>query len=283
MDRELVLAVLAILLGGGALTAAGWWPRAATGAARDISCERRAWRRIWLPLTPALVTLGALAGWALREPQDAERVPNPLLLLALPFVAILLRAVWRAGQSLAAANDDYAAAAAGLLRPRVIVSPRIVAVLDDAALAAALAHEQAHVRHRDPLRLWLAQIATDLLWPWPAAAHRLLGWKCALEFARDDEARRAGVAGPDLAAAIVAALRLTRVAAPTGVATLGADETFVKRRIERLLRPLELKSAPPRWSAFWMLLPIGLGIGLAVIAGTTFGEQAVRSLFAALG
>ena len=37
MDRELVLAVLAILLGGGALTAAGWWPRAATGAARDIT------------------------------------------------------------------------------------------------------------------------------------------------------------------------------------------------------------------------------------------------------
>ncbi len=281
MDRELVLAVLAALLGGSALTVAGWWPAGAAVAARDHACERRAWRRIWLPFTPALMTLGALAGWALNEPQDAERVPNLLLCAAIPFVVIFLRAGWRAVRSLRACNDDYAAATVGLIRPRVMVSPRIVKVLDAAVLAAALAHERAHVRHRDPLRLWLAQIATDLLWPWPAATGRLLSWKRALEFARDDEARLAGVAGPDLAAAIVAALRLTRAEAPCTVATLGADEAFVKRRIERLLRPLDAQSPQWRWDA-WTLVPVVLGIGLAMLAGTTFGEHAVRSLFAAV-
>jgi hypothetical protein len=227
------------------------------------------------------VTIGALAGWALNEPQDAERVPNLLLWAALPFVIIFVRAGWRAVRSLRACNDDYAAATIGLIRPRVMVSPRIVKVLDAAVLAAALAHERAHVRHRDPLRLWLAQIATDLLWPWPAATGRLLAWKRALEFARDDEARLAGVAGPDLAAAIVAALRLNRAAVPPAVATLGAEEAFVKCRIERLLRPLDTQSPQRRWDAPWTLVPVVLGIGLALLAGTTFGETAVRSLFAA--
>ncbi len=166
MDRELVLAILTALLGGGALTLAGWWP-AEADAAPDCSCERRAWRRIWLPLAPSLVTLGALAGWAINEPQDAERVPNLLLWAALPFVMIFLRTGWRAVRALRATNDDYPAATVGLIRPRVVISPQIVQVLDAAVLAAALAHERAHVRHRDPLRLWLAQIATDLLWPWP--------------------------------------------------------------------------------------------------------------------
>jgi hypothetical protein len=282
MDRELVLAVLAALLGGGALTAGGRWPRAAADLPEDSSCERRAWRRVWLPFAPALITLGALAGWALKEPRDAERVPNPLLWAALPFVAILLRAAWRAGRSLAAANEDYAAAAVGLIWPRIVVAPRIVEVLDDAALAAAVAHERAHVRHRDPMRLWLAQIATDLLWPWPTAACRLLSWRRALELARDDEARLAGAAGPDLAAAIVAALRLTRGAAPPAVATLGADEAFMKRRIERLLRPLEVPPPQLRWNTSWMLVGVVLGIGLAVMTGLMFGEQAVRTLFAAI-
>jgi len=282
MDRELVLAVLAALLGGGALTVAGWWPADAAGPAEEHACEHRAWRRIWLPFTPALMTLGALAGWALNEPQDAERVPNVLLWTALPFVAIFLRTGWRAVRSLRASNDDYPAATVGLVRPRVVVSPRIVQVLDAAVLAAALAHERAHVRHRDPLRLWLAQIATDLLWPWPAATRRLLSWKHALEFARDDEARLAGVAGPDLAAAIVAALRLTRAEAPAAVATLGSDDAFVKRRIERLLRPLDPPPPQLRWDASWTLVPVVLGLGLAMLAGTAFGEQVVRTLFAAV-
>ncbi len=282
MDRELVLAVLTALLGGGALTLAGWWPAAAPDAAENYSCERRAWRRIWLPFAPALVTLAALAGWALNEPQDAERVPNLLLCAALPFVVVFLRAAWRAVRSLRAGDHDYAAATVGLIRPRIMVSPRIVKVLDDAALAATLAHERAHARHRDPLRLWLAQFATDLLWPWPAATGRMLSWKRALEFARDDEARLAGVAGPDLAAAIVAALRLTLAAAPPAAATLGADEAFVKCRIERLLRPLDVRSPQLRWDASWMLVPAALGIGLAVMAGTAFGELAVRTLFAAV-
>src|SRR3984885_3279748 len=41
----------------------------------------------------------------------------------------------------------------GLFRPRVYVSTGAVAILDEAALSAVLAHERHHARRRDPLRL----------------------------------------------------------------------------------------------------------------------------------
>src|SRR5581483_9914934 len=46
----------------------------------------------------------------------------------------------------------------GLLRPQVYVSAGAVASLDGPALAAVLAHEQHHLRRRDPLRLAVGRI-----------------------------------------------------------------------------------------------------------------------------
>ena len=82
------------------------------------------------------------------------------------------------------------AATVALLRPRVVVCETFGAQLDEHALAAALAHEQAHARHRDPLRIWLAQIVTDLQWPLSGARARFEQWLFALELARDEEAPR---------------------------------------------------------------------------------------------
>lgn len=222
MDRELVLMILIALLCGPTLAAfgSGW-----TGSAclpRGRVSERRAWRDLWLPFLPAMLMLAALTGWALREPAQAEPVPNALMLCAVPFICLFARAAWRALRSLRPPDDNLLAATVGLLRPRVIISARISAAIDQAALDAAIEHEKAHARHYDPLRLWLAQIGTDLLWPWPAAEVRLLRWKRDLEFERDDEARLCGASGPDLAAAILASLRMARTNAPGGAATLGA-------------------------------------------------------------
>src|SRR5271167_2060912 len=100
MDRELVLAVLIALLCGGALAVSGSWLAGQQDTFDDPTCERRAWRRLWLPFMPALMILAALAGWALREPASAERVPNLLLWCALPFAALFVRTAWRALRSL---------------------------------------------------------------------------------------------------------------------------------------------------------------------------------------
>ena len=279
MDRELVLAILVALLCGSALTATGWWPTGSPVAASGRALERRAWRRLWVPFGPAGLLLAALCGWALVEPADAERVPNCLLWGAGPFAAVVVRAAWRAWRSLASSHHDQAIATVGLIRPRIVFSPRIAKALDEQALAAAFEHERAHARHRDPLRLWLAQLGSDLLWPWPAARARFQCWRRALELARDEEARLSGVAGPDLAAAILAALRFSRRRASLSAAALGGDELLVAERIACLMRPLETEAAQADKRGMW-LLALAVGITLAVVLGTEFGERAVRVFLA---
>jgi Zn-dependent protease with chaperone function len=277
MDRELVLAVLVVLLCGGALTAAGWWPTGSTAASTGRMLERRAWRRMWVPFRPAVFIFAALCGWALVEPARAERVPTCLFWAAVPFGVVLARAAWRALWSLTSSHQDLAVATAGFFRPRIILSPRVAAALDERALAAAFAHERAHARHRDPLRLWLAQLGSDLLWPWPTAYGRFLHWRRALELARDEEARLNGVAGPDLAAAILAAFRCHREDASLSAATLGGNASFVEERIARLMRPLETEAPQANTSALW-LLALAVGVMLAVLLGTEFGERVVGTL-----
>ena len=277
MDREIVLAILVALVCGSALTAAGWWPVGSPVAPSGRVLERRAWRRVWLPLVPAALLFAALCGWAIVEPAAAERVPNRLLLGALPFAAVLLRAAWRALRSGTSAHRSLAIGTVGLFRPRIILSPHIAARLDAPALAAAVAHERAHMRHWDPLRLWLAQLGSDLLWPWPAAEARFLRWRQALELARDEEARLSGIAGPDLAAAILSSVQLSRSDTSSSAASLSGDASFVKERIARLMQPLEPGTPQVNGSVVW-LLGVAFGVLLAALLGTEFGERVVRSL-----
>lgn len=279
MDRELVLAILAALLCGGAVTICAPWTVTSPMASDSRIAERQAWRRLWMPFLPALLIMAALLGWALKEPANAERVPNPLLACALPFAALFLRAAWRALRALRVARQNLAAATVGLLRPRIVIAHQLRQALDAAAVDAVLEHEKAHARHFDPLRLWLAQIATDALWPWPSARSRLMGWKRALELARDDEARLRGVSGADLAAAILAVVRINS-GAPQAAAMLGGDEAFVQLRVARLLRPLDIVAPQKERSARWLLAAAAvIAVGVAVATGSEFGEHAVRVLF----
>jgi hypothetical protein len=279
MDRELVLAIFAFVLCGSALTVAGWCPLRSPVASSGRVRERQAWRRIWFPFGPAVLVFAALCGWALVEPERAERVPNCLLWGALPFAAVLVRAAWRALRSLTSAQPETVIATVGLLRPRIILAPRIAAALDEPALAAAVAHERAHARHWDPLRLWLAQLGSDLLWPWPPATARFVCWRQVLELARDEEARLSGVAGPDLAAAILTSLRFSHAGASSCAATLGGDAAFVAQRIARLMRPLETDTPPPNQRTAWVLA-LAVGVLSAVVVGSEFGERLVQTLLA---
>ena len=276
MDREVVFVVLVSALCGGVLIATGWWWPAGSG--RDESgpaSERESWRRIWLPFGPAAFVFALLCGWLLVEPTSAEPVPKVLMLVALPFGCIFVRAALRGSRSLALRHTNIALATIGFFRPRIICAPQFAASLDQDALAAAMKHERAHARHRDPLRIWLAQFGTELLWPAPAAFARLNAWKRALEIARDDEARARGAAGPDLAAAVVVALRFDQTA-PESSANL-AEEAFVRERIARLLMPLEASETTPHELS---ALPVACSaaIPLAILLGIKFGEMLIGSL-----
>jgi len=275
MSRELMLVTLACLLCGPALLAAGAVAVRLRRVESARELEQRAWRRVWTPLWPAALVLAFLVGWAVLEPEASEGVEPAMLAVAAVFGLISLRAAARAVRALRTPARGVVAMTVGLVRPRVYIAPELAARLDERALRAALEHEAAHARHRDPLRLWIAQIATDLQWPLAAARQRFADWRNALELARDAEACER-VDGSDLAAALIEAARLSRASVGDAVAGLVGGADAFSDRIHRLLEPPHDAAGAPRRSWVWALR-IG-AVALAIAAGSLFGEVIVGAL-----
>ena len=281
MERESLLTLLIIFLGGVTLQLfAAWrWRDGDDSASRQV--ERRRWLVLWLPAAPTTVVAAWLCGWALSQPDPVLDPVGPFLFFACtPFAAVVLRAIMRAGWSLARSPGDCGVATVGLFRPHIVFSPRLAKRLDDRAIEAALAHERAHVRHYDPLRIWVAQFVTDLQWPWASAHHRFTSWLVALEEARDDEARTAGVDGADLAAALVGSLRFQAGKCCTdGVGLIGQPEV-VQARIARLLRPLPAVVSPHDSPRIVIRALLVLALVLAMGLGIACGERLIGPLLA---
>ncbi len=275
MDREIVFLVLVLLVSGPLLFVGGVVRLRPPRARSAVHLERLRWTQLWLALTPVAVGVAAVGGWVLVEPEDSEVVPWVLFAAAAPSLFIWLRAGTRAVWALGSACEVKTAATIGILFPRVKIAAGFRDRLDGAALAAAVGHELAHARHRDPLRLWLAQFAVDLSWPAHPAQTRLRAWRRALELARDEEARRAGVEGEDLASALMAALRVSQHHPSAPAAALTGEEAALRQRVRRLLHPL-----PPVEKQSLRVLPWLAFAGLAATAvlGATYGEAVVRLL-----
>lgn len=234
MDRDEAGLLLAILVCGALL-----WVVGAFAPASTTTDERAAWRRLWGPAIPASIPFFVLLGWAVVDWEGPQQLGVTRLLAVIPGTVVWIRAAWRATRSLFPKHDSPAAVT-GFLRPRMNLSVGLCGFLQAAELRAVIAHEQAHIRHRDPLRIWLAQVITDLQWPVPVARRRQRGWMRALELARDEEARRMdGVEPEDLASALIKAVRLSHgQTAASARASLTDDETFLAERVRRLLGPL---------------------------------------------
>lgn len=273
MERELLFGGLLPLVCGPLLVLSAWLPTGKPPRAQDsTTAERRAWLRLWARLLPAAAAWAGLLGWALVEPDPSDEALAGwrlalVVLLLIPWVRAAARAAW----ALRSPGAVRGAMTVGLFRPQVRVDPEFAAAVDDRALAAAVAHEQAHVAHLDPLRIWLASVATDLSWPAPSAPRRLREWRAALERARDDEARWSGHEGADLAAAILAAARAPRVAG--GLVAGVADGADLGARVQRLLVPAPPLPQPRRdWVTVWVLVILGI----ALLAGSVAGDPVVR-------
>ncbi|SEO38544.1 M56 family metallopeptidase [Trujillonella endophytica] len=123
-------------------------------------------------------------------------------------------------------------------RPLLVLSAGMVAELDDAQLAAVVAHERAHLREHHHLYL-LPFVAWEAALPvLPAAARAHAAVRTLVEMRADDVAL-AAVPGPDprrtLARAIVAAGASGGGGVPTGA--LAAGGGAVTARVRRLLGP----------------------------------------------
>jgi BlaR1 peptidase M56 len=77
---------------------------------------------------------------------------------------------------------------AGLLRPRVYVSTGTVALLDDAALSAVLAHERHHARRHDPLRLAAGRVLARALFFLPELGDLVERQQALAELSADESA-----------------------------------------------------------------------------------------------
>lgn len=278
MSRDLVLVTMVVVLCGAGAWLASWVPVGEPGG-RELSgrqLEARSWRRIWLTLLPAGIALATMSGWAWQEPSVTDELLLPTAaLVAVPIGLLWLRCAVRACAALRRPGAMPPLATVGLLRPRVVVAEDVRGTLDPAALVAALAHERVHVRHRDPLRIWLAQIATDLQWPSPRARRRFEHWLGALELARDDEARLDGVAGEDLAAAVVAVARMPRRPLGAAMAGLTGAETSLVSRVHRLLEPV----LPDRGRRSILLPVVVLAVLVASGAiGALYGDDVLRAM-----
>ena len=150
---------------------------------------------------------------------------------------------------------------AGLIRPRVYVSSGAVAVLDEPALHAVLAHERHHASRRDPLRLAAGRVIARGLFFVPGLGELVRRQEALAELSADESA----VAGaPENRSALARAmLRFSDQSSPDEV--VGIDP----ERIDYLL------GEPPSWR-FPVVLCIGALalIALLAAAGMLAGQVA---------
>jgi Zn-dependent protease with chaperone function len=233
----LALAAASLALLGGLL----WWqsPHLVQGVWLACQSAAQAVEGYW-PLAGLLLPLILLATSGLRG--------LGMLASQLWYTRLLVRDLGRRGlpmpTSLASQVDtlqlsgrvtlvddgDAYAFAAGLARPRIWLSSGLLALLDDAELAAVLRHERHHLRRRDPLRVLLARsLAHGLFFLPVAAALRNLYMD-----AKECEADEASGANHDLAAAL---LKLVRAGShlPAGASLAAAGSSSTAGRIRRLL------------------------------------------------
>lgn len=178
-----------------------------------------------------------------------------------------LRLAGRADARLGAVVVDHGEPAVYCLpgpgRP-VVVTTAALRVLDEAELAAVLAHERAHQAGRHHLLVSLGTV--------PSTA---FPWVPAFRTARDEIARLAELAADDAAAArsprlAVAEALLTLGAAPAGAAALGAGGSSAAARVRRLIaapNPLG-RTATAGWALAVAALPVSpfmLLLGPAVL------------------
>lgn len=279
MEREALLAVSAAAFFGIVVwmvaLPAGWT------RLRIRDAEKLAWWRLVLPLFAWGLVLAFFVGWALQEPDPSdERVGTAFHLLAALTGLIVLRALVRSMQALRGnVQTQVPIGTVGLVMPRIVVSAEFRQAASQDVLAAAMAHEAAHVRHRDPLRIWLAQLAADLQWPVAGTARRFSAWLLALEAERDSEAVASGADADDLAEAILAAARLQRGHRARLCANATGAGEGIAWRVRRLLSAEPSEHVRCRsWTT------AASSIGLVIVAsflGFHYGDVALRMILGA--
>ena len=154
-------------------------------------------------------------------------------------------------------------AVAGVLRPQLVVSRRVMHGLSSEQREVALRHEHAHCTSGDNLKRFLILLAPDVLPFVPTFRSIERGWARFTEWAADDQAtsgdaRRALT----LASALV---RVAKMGAQPELTSLSSSlmdgDHDLLQRVDRLLRPQGKPEKPVQ-----ALLPLLTGVGALIVA-----------------
>ena len=172
--------------------------------------------------------------------------------------------VLRIGRSLPAMT------AAGIVRPKILLSGSAEFVLNGNELRTALNHEIAHIRRRDNLRKLLLRFVA-----FPGMRGLESAWLEATEMAADDAAVSSTADALDLAAALIklSTLRGTEPSPDLTAALVHGRAALINARVERLISWSD-ECCPRRYSSSWR----GVGALAATIGlfAITYGPLLVR-------
>jgi Zn-dependent protease with chaperone function len=160
----------------------------------------------------------------------------------------------------------------GTLRPRLFIADNVLSSLNRDEIAAAIAHERAHLAARDNLKRTLLRLCSDSLFlvPFGRAVERM--WAENIESAADEfAARQSAATALNLASALVTIAKMVPVGAradvPLGAYLVGAEETQgIRSRIRRLIEMSSNRSLRGISNSPSHLLPVASFTVFAVIA-----------------
>jgi Zn-dependent protease with chaperone function len=184
----------------------------------------------------------AIAGWTRESQQIATPGPIPVLRMS-------------------PTSDQNAVVpamiAAGIARPKVLVSRAVESMLSVPEMRTALNHEVAHVRRRDNLKKLLLRFVAV-----PGMAALDAAWLEASEMAADDEAVANAGEALDLAAALIKLSRIapTEPSVDLTAALLHNRASVVNARVERLIAWNEQRRVVPQPRSPWY----GAGVILTI-------------------
>lgn len=237
----------------------------------------------WHAVLPLLATHLGFGGHSVAD----AAIVFPIVILSLSVLSVgfgLIRATQRVSRLVAAGlgpgpsdsiivvDADVVVAAAGLRRPRVVVSAGALTVFDDAELYASLDHEHGHIDRRHRWVLVIGDVARALGRFVPGARIAL----AELAFHLERDADRYALAHRHAPLALASAICKAAQGAQQGTAPAAAlGGSGVVRRVSQLLedKPLARSSGATRALA-GMMLALVVAVSVAVPPATM---AAVRS------
>jgi len=146
------------------------------------------------------------------------------------------------------ARSVPAMTAAGIVRPRVLLSTSTEFLLTPNEMQTAVNHELAHIRRRDNLKKLLFRFVA-----FPGMSELEDAWLEATEMAADDAAVSSTGEALDLAAALIKLSRLNPAAPPVDLtaALVHTPVHLMNARVERLIAWSEARLVPSRRYSSW--------------------------------